>query len=333
MTRQVPGMAALEQKKAGGASAQLPTEVVSGRLLTHFDETAGVAIPRTSVEEHRKMGNTVTPLIESYRARYDRLRALLTSKLLPKREHLIQLRRQLQNTSGEVSAKKNSIEKETISDGEEILERLRTVESMRQSNIKHQMLKVESELEGIERIVRRVEQANDDGLYQASTGVLLTSAAPGQTPVETVRAPRAASMVELIQQFGDLTNNIEMLSTKEVQVQIDFPTDDFPRETAERMEVLAKCDKYQHALQVKDHMLWTALQEKEKIEELLDEERVLSREYAQEVTSWAEMAQQLSAQNMALKQETERLERRNKDMLARMRDQGIYYETTASIAE
>ena len=36
---------------------------------------------------------------------------------------------------------------------------------------------------------------------------------------------------------------------------------------------------------------------------------------------------------MALKQETERLERRNKDMLARMRDQGIYYETTASIAE
>ena len=182
LTRKVPGVAAMEQRKAGGASPQLPTEVVSGRLLTHFDETAGVAIPRTSVEEHRKMGNTVTPLIESYRARYDRLRALLTSKLLPKREHLIQLRRQLQNTSTDVSAKKNSIEKETLSDSEEILDRLRTVESMRQSNIKHQVLKVESELEGIERIVRRVEQANDDGLYQAATGVLLTSAAPGQTP-------------------------------------------------------------------------------------------------------------------------------------------------------
>ncbi len=333
LTRKVPGVAALEQRKAGGASPQLPTEVVSGRLLTHFDETAGVAIPRTSVEEHRKMGNTVTPLIESYRARYDRLRALLTSKLLPKREHLIQLRRQLQNTSSEVSAKKNSIEKETISDGEEILERLRTVESMRQSNIKHQVLKVESELEGIERIVRRVEQANDDGLYQAATGVLLTSAAPGQTPVEQVRAPRAASMVELIQQFGDLTNNIETLSGKEIQVQIDFPTDDFPRETAERMEVLAKCDKYQHALQVKDHMLWTALQEKEKAEELLIEEKELCKEYAQEVTNWAEMAQQLSTQIAGLKQEKERLERRNKDMLARMRDQGIYYETTASIAE
>ena len=128
------------------------------------------------------MGNTVTPLIESYRARYDRLRALLTSKLLPKREHLIQLRRQLQNTSTDVSAKKNSIEKETLSDSEEILDRLRTVESMRQSNIKHQVLKVESELEGIERIVRRVEQANDDGLYQAATGVLLTSAALARLP-------------------------------------------------------------------------------------------------------------------------------------------------------
>ena len=333
LTRQIPGVAALKEQRAGAGASNLPTEVVSGRLLTHFDETAGVAIPRTSVEEHRKMGNTVTPLIESYRARYDRLRALLTSKLLPKREHLVQLRRQLHNTSTEVQAKKNSIEKETLADGEEILERLRTVESMRQSNIKHQMLKVESELEGIERIVRRVEQANDDGLYQAATGVLLTSAAPGHTPVEQVRAPRAASMVELIQQFSDLTNNIEMLSSKQVEVQVDFPTDDFPRETAERMEILAKCDKYQHALGVKDHMLWTALQEKEKAEELLAEERVLSREYAKEVTCWAEVAQQLSLQNTALKQEKEVMERRNKDMLLRMREQGIYYETTTSIAE
>ena len=140
-------------------------------------------------------------------------------------------------------------------------------------------------------------------------------------------------MVELIQQFGDLSHNIETLSNKEIQVQVDFPTDDFPRETAERLEVLARCDKYQHALQVKDHMLWTALQEKEKAQELLDEERVLSKEYAQEVTNWAELSKQLSAQNAALKQERERLELRNKDMLARMRDHGIYYETASSIAE
>ena len=328
LTRQIPGVAELNQSRSSTGS--VPTEVITGRMLTHFDETAGVAIPRTAVEEHRKIGNTVTPLIESYRARYDRLRGMLTSKLLPKREHLLQLRRQLQNTSVEVSAKKSSIEKETRTDSEEILERLRAVESMRQSSIKHQILKLESDLEGIERIMRRVEQANDDGLYQAATGVLLTSAAPGQTPVETVRAPRAASMVELIQQFADLSHGIEELANKNLEVQIDFPVDDFPRETAERLEVLARSDKYQHALQVKDHMLWTALQDKEKAEELLAEERQLSREYAQEVTQWAEMAQKLSQENLALKQAKERAERRNTDMLEKMRGHGLYYQVAGA---
>ncbi len=331
LTRQIPGVAELNQQRSSTGSGSVPTEVITGRMLTHFDETAGVAIPRSAVEEHSKIGNTVTPLIESYRARYDRLRSMLTSKLLPKREHLLQLRRQLQNTSTEVSAKKNSIEKETRTDSEEICERLRAVESMRQSNIKHQILKLEADLEGIERIMRRVEQANDDGLYQAATGVLLTSAAPGQSPVETVRAPRAASMVELIQQFADLSNNMEGLANKSLEVQVDFPVDDFPRETAERMEVLARCDKYEHALQVKDHMLWTALQEKEKADELLAEERQLSREYAKEVTQWAEMAQKLSQENLALKQAKERADRRTADMLEKMRTHGLYYQAASSI--
>jgi EF-hand domain len=117
----------------------LPTEVVTGRLLTHYDETAGVAIPHSSVERHRSLGNTVVPLTEAYRARYDRLRSLLTSRLLPRREHLLQLRRQLQVCSSEVAATRKGIERETISDTEQILERLRSVEAMRQSAIKHQV--------------------------------------------------------------------------------------------------------------------------------------------------------------------------------------------------
>jgi len=238
---------------------------------------------------------------------------------------LLQLRRQLQNCSAEVTAKKKGIERETLTDAEQIIERLRAVESMRQSSIKHQVLQIEEELEAIERIVRRVEQANEDGLYQSATGVLLTSAAPGSTPVETVRPPRAASMVELIQQFADLSSTIERLSSKSITVQVDFPTEDFPKETAERLEVLARCDKYMHALSVKDHMLWSALQEKERVEDLLAEERRLSHEYAQEVASWAEMSQTLSQQVIALKQEKEKMERRNKDLMAVLREHGIFY--------
>ena len=117
----------------------LPMEVISGRLLTHYDETAGVALPKTAVEQHRRLGNTVLPLPESYRSRYDRLRSLLTAKLFPRREHLLQLRRQLQNCSTEVEASKRAIERETLSDAEQILERLRSIEAMRQSSIKHQV--------------------------------------------------------------------------------------------------------------------------------------------------------------------------------------------------
>jgi hypothetical protein len=212
-----------------------------------------------------------------------------------------------------------------MTDAEQIIERLRAVESMRQSAIKHQVLQIEEELESIERVVRRVEQANEDGLYHSATGVLLTSAAPGNTPVETVRAPRAASMVELIQQFADLSSHIERISTKTVTVQVDFPTDDFPKETQERLEVLSRCDKYTHAMSVKDHMLWAALQDKERAEELLGEERALCHEYAQEVASWADMSQTLSQQVLSLKQDKERADRRIKDMLATLRDHGIYY--------
>ena len=117
----------------------LPTEVITGRLLTHYDETAGLALPLSSVEQHRKLGNTIMPLPEAYRSRYNRLRSLLTGRLLPRREHLLQLRRQLQNCSTEVEAARKGIERETLNDTEQILERLRSVEAMRQSSIKHQV--------------------------------------------------------------------------------------------------------------------------------------------------------------------------------------------------
>jgi hypothetical protein len=119
--------------------AFLPTEVVTGRLLSHYDETAGVALPHSAVDQHRSLGNTVVPLADSYRSRYDRLRSLLTGKLFPRREHLLQIRRQLQNCSTEVAAARKGIERETLSDTEQILGRLRNVEAMRQSSIKHQV--------------------------------------------------------------------------------------------------------------------------------------------------------------------------------------------------
>ena len=110
-------------------------------------------------------------------------------------------------------------------------------------------------------------------------------------------------MVEVIQQFNELQSEIDRLSSKQIEVQVEFPTDDFPKETAERLEIISRCDRYSHALSVKDHMLWTTIKEKERLEEQLSEERGLSGEYAAEVARWAEMSQSLAQQVTQLKDE------------------------------
>lgn len=55
------------------------------------------------------------------------------------RELLLQVKRQLENCSVEAAAARQAIERETITDMEQIIERLRAVESLRQSSIKHQV--------------------------------------------------------------------------------------------------------------------------------------------------------------------------------------------------
>lgn len=137
-------------------------------------------------------------------------------------------------------------------------------------------------------------------------------------------------MVELIQQFADINSTIEKVASKQLTVQVDFPTDDFPKETSERLEIIARCDRYMHALNVKDHMLWAAIQDKDKAEELLGQERKLSHDYAQEVAKWAEMSQGLGQQIRDLKKEKEAVEIRNLELIGILRDHNIFYVSKKS---
>lgn len=111
------------------------------------------------------------------------------------------------------------------------------------------MLKLEEELDTIERIVRRVEIANDKGQHYGPSGVAITppsdlhSMYPNGRPLgssssgnshlisyggngtpygftEAVNTPRADLMVDLIQQYTDLIANIERASSKQINVQV-----------------------------------------------------------------------------------------------------------------
>ena len=192
------------------------------------------------------------------------------------------------------------------------------------------MLQLEEELQAIERVVRRVELSNDNTLpnqASGSTGVLLTSGATGGLlPIETIHRPRATNMLDLIQQYGELSSTIERLATKQMVVQVDFPASDFPKETKERLEIIQKCDRYVHAIAVKDQMLWTTLKEKEQLEQLLETEKQLNQAYAKEVTDWAEMSQQLAQQAAITKAERDIALRRNQELINVLRANNIYYE-------
>ncbi len=295
---------------------------IANQILTHYDEINCIAV---ALSDNSLTGGHVVPLPEAYSNRYQNIRALLTTNLLPKREQLIQIRRRLQNASVEVESTKRAIEQETKSDSEQIIQRLTTVEALRQSKISQEVLRVEAELDAIDRLIGRVEHANRDSSKNTNTGIKYLSAIPGAPPLETVQVPRAIGMVEFIHDYPDLSSRIQVLSTKPLSVQVDFPTDDFPRETAERLEVISRCDRMMHAVAVKDQMLWTALQDKARAEEQLLDERRLSHAYAEETAQWAEVAQELKRQLAVAEQERSTALRDIQDMREVMRKHNIYY--------
>jgi hypothetical protein len=89
---------------------------------------------------------------------------------------------------------------------------------------------------------------------------------------------------------------------------------------------MGRCDKYLHAVSVKDHMLWKALQEKEKAEEDLAAERRLIQEYSQEILAWAEQTRALKQENLVLRQEHDQVVMRNRDLMRVLREYNISYQ-------
>lgn len=301
----------------------IPGEIFTGRHLTHYDETAGVAIPASEVDAHIMKSHKVRTLIEAYSDRYERLRVLLTTKLLPKREHLLQVYRKLKENSETITQKGKIIEKETLTDTERILERLKSAISLRQSSIQHELIHVEEELGTIEGIMRRVERANQ--VTPNPTGIILTSV----NPTSSSTPPQYSNpliMAEVIQEYGELSSLINQTANKMIQLQVDFPTDDFPRETSDRLEILNRCDRYIHAMNVKDHLLWLALQDKEKLQQKLEESQQYSHELELEVLRWGEVGKRYEQELIRIQAEKTDVEKQNYHLRQLLMKNGIYVE-------
>jgi hypothetical protein len=88
------------------ADAYSYSGVQIGPALTHYNETTGVPLPQEAVTGQVSLGHTVVPLHDAYNRRLSRLQALVSSRLMPAREQLLQLRRRLHTCADEVKAAK-----------------------------------------------------------------------------------------------------------------------------------------------------------------------------------------------------------------------------------
>eukprot|EP00953_Heterococcus_sp_UTEX-ZZ885_P001858 1519-Heterococcus_DN1.PRE.1 len=148
-----------QQQQADGkavADAYSYSGVQIGPALTHYNETTGVPLPNEAVTGQVSLGHTVVPLHDAYNRRLSRLQALVSSRLMPAREQLLQLRRRLHTCADEVKAAKDHIERETMADTNAILERLRSAEALKQASLGQRVNDVSAELSSLDKIAKQV---------------------------------------------------------------------------------------------------------------------------------------------------------------------------------
>ena len=61
-------------------------------------------------------------------------------------------------------------------------------------------------------------------------------------------------MIELVQSYSDLCAAVDRISNRPVDTAIAVTPGDFQHETAERLEVLRRADRYERALAIKDQV-------------------------------------------------------------------------------
>ncbi len=126
---------------------------------------------------------------------------------------------------------------------EAILERLRSAETLKQATLSQRLAEVTVELEALNNVVRKVSGvASLRDLYANRTA---TSPHVAILPAEGYAREfeDTAYMVDLIQSYGEICTMIERVKDKPFIVDANTPSDNFPRETAERMKVLECADR------------------------------------------------------------------------------------------
>ena len=150
-------------------------------------------------------------------------------------------------------------------------------------------------------------------------------------PNSGITPPNPALMLHLIQQYPDLQAKIDELAQRFPNIDTDFNANDFPTEVSDRLAVISRCDKYAKAISLKDEMLWIALSEKEKIEQQLQKEMLINKEYCEEINKWASSLQDHVNKLEVTKQEKEKLRQENIKLKDLLRKHNIHYHDNTNV--
>jgi len=251
---------------------------------SYFDETVSLPLTSEGAANARAAGHTVSTLSEAYRARLSKLQDKMATGLMTKREQLRAGVEAVHSRMEEVKGARLAIERETSVDFEAIIERLRSVETVRLSGLEQHASQFESEIDSIDRLSAHID-------------------------VDT--SPSA--MLSLVQRFPELIRSMERLMQRRMPMlpeeiargkeaaagAVDKGEDvdllsDFPRELKDRLDAVAREPRYAEIISVKDRMLYEMLQERLALQAKVDEEKNLSQEYSEELAHWLELTDRLT---------------------------------------
>jgi len=265
-----------------------------------FDETIGVPLASEGADAAKVAGHSVVSLKDAHRDRLAKLQEQLAVGLAPKREKLTHMLESVKIRIEEVQTAREVVERETMVEYEAVIERLRSKETLRVSNLRHATAQIQEEIDHYDRVCSHVD----------GTGM------------------SAGAMVSLIQKFPDLTRAVDRLAQRslpalpkelhrpggglrleegdEQKSMEPDPLLEFPREMKDRFEAVAREPRYQEALEVKDRMLWEVLESHRKMEDELEQKKELTDEYSEELGRWLELTDRLSREVNHLRQVAER---------------------------
>jgi hypothetical protein len=260
-----------KRRSHGATRPPVPVATDLPPKYTWFDETIGVPVSAAGADSARSAGHSVTTLKEAYQARVAKLQEQLAVMLLPKRERAIQMASVIRSRIDEVQSARLAVERETVMDCEAILDRLRSSESVKLATLNQSSTEIDAEVEAIDRLTQHID------------GVRFGYHVSGGFGVGVGRHDTPSGMLSFIQNYPDFVRSVERSASRALprepiadEEEIAALTD-FKRETKERTDALAREERYDEALAVKDRMLWEVIQGHKDLEEKLEKEKVCAR--------------------------------------------------------